>query len=91
MDATNFMNILKYLQYYEKNKDVSMADFIKSKTEVPLTKKILSLPQQDIDLLLKIDPNVKAYAPGLDKYTNVIAESSEQAEKLENYLIFIKK
>lgn len=85
-----FLSILKFFKYFRKEK-ISFQEFQEKNIDVNIDRKVLNLSKEDIEFLLKNDPNTKLYNNKLDEYTNIVVE--EKNEELENkyYVVIYEK
>ncbi|WGS65764.1 thioredoxin family protein [Marinitoga aeolica] len=85
-----FLSILKFFKYFRKER-ISFQEFQEKNIDVNIDRKVLNLSKDDIEFLLKNDPNTKLYDNKLDEYTNIVLEKKK--EELENkfYVVIYEK
>lgn len=90
VEKDTFLSILKYFKYY-RNEKISFKNFLSKKVDVVIGKKILKLNKEDIDFLLKNDPNTKKYNKKLDEFTNVVMDEEDKKVEDKYYVVIYKK
>ncbi|SHF01339.1 Thioredoxin-related protein [Marinitoga hydrogenitolerans DSM 16785] len=89
IEKTTFLTILKYFKYYKKEQ-IKYDAFLRKNINVNIDKRVLNLKKNDVDFLLKADPNTKEYNKNLDEYVNVIIDKKNKDVE-ENYFVVIYK
>jgi len=87
LEKENFLQILMYIKY-ENNNDISLDDFISQNLKVSVSKRIIYLSQDDIDFLMKYDPNTVELKYSKDLYSNVVSADKDFPD---NYIVIKKK
>ncbi|GAB6189805.1 thioredoxin fold domain-containing protein [Marinitoga arctica] len=82
-----FLSILKFIKYIRKEK-IGFEEFLNKGIKVSIDKKVLRLKKDEIEFLLKNDPNTKEYNKRLNEYTNIVIKD-ENKELEKKYFVII--
>ncbi|MDN5343127.1 MAG: hypothetical protein PWP28_2002 [Oceanotoga sp.] len=85
-----FLNLLKFLKY-DNDENIEINEFMEKNIQVNIRRRILNLKDEEIEKLLKIDPNTKKASKNLDKYINIYLDDDLNDNNYNNFIILKKE